>query len=293
MLIAFLGSEPYAHSNDFLAPFWGSDISPSLDGDFRASLQLDQFTEFDMEGARFPFGRKSDTCAIYCETIGFNTLQIAKRFRRLPSVDVSMAGFAGAAHDGLTRFLQNDYSHAKNGLPPVPRDGEKQGVLFGVSLEANRAILPGRILFAGGGAGVNNVYCELYAHAGAATNRFFLHDSLFGLKYSATNRAGAALPARESLVAGQRYFRKLSPFHNVTQVEAGLCAKVYGIPIEFSWRGSYSTGIFRNAGGDGPEGMFLEGLKTVIWKFSFERYNDDLNGTDYGPSYGVKATFTN
>jgi hypothetical protein len=76
------------------------------------------------------------------------------------------------------------------------------------------------------------------------------------------------------------------------QAEAGMYTNLFGIPIEFSWRSGYSSGVFINQDQDRPEGMWLEGLKTVIWKFSFERYNDALNGTDYGPTYGVKMSFS-
>jgi hypothetical protein len=280
-----------ATSNDFLVPFWGSDLTPAEKTGWRASLQLDQFTELDNDTARFPLGRKTDTCGYYCETIGFNTVQATRTFPWRRDLRLSAGGFLGVANDGLTEFLQNRYSHRRNGIASVPRQGVREGILFGASLEADRDLIP-EWLFGGLGLLANNVYYEAFSHAGLILRRQPLFGSRVGIKYSAVTRLEVLAPAREFLAAGRPYFRTLAPAVGTGQAEAGLYATVWGIPVEFSWRGGYSSGVFLNQDGDRPEGMWLEGLKTVIWKFSFERYNDALNGTDYGPTYGVKASFS-
>lgn len=290
-VLASLAPLAVASSNDFLAPFWGSDLSPAETTGWRGSLQLDQFTELNNDTLRFPLGRKTDDCEYYCETIGFNTIQATKTFLWRRDTRLSAGGFLGLANDGLTEFLQNEYSHRKNGIAPVPRQGERQGVLFGASLEADRDLVR-RWAFGGIGIVSNNVYHEAYLHSGLILQRQPLFGTRIGIKYAAVARLGFPMVSREFLVGGKPYFTKLSPIVGGGQAEAGMYASLFGIPIEFSWRGGYSTGIFLNRDRGGPEGMWLEGLKTVIWKFSFERYNDALNGTDYGPTYGVKASFS-
>lgn len=287
----FLAALAAASSNDFLVPFWGSDLTPVESTGWRASLQLDQFTELDNDTLRFPLGRKTDDCDYYCETIGFNTLQATRTIPWRSNLRLSMGGFLGVANDGLTEFLQNDYSHKLNGIAPVPRQGESKGVLFGASLEADRDFIPGWV-FGGMGFLANNVYHEAFLHSGLRLQRQPLFGTRVGIKYSAVIRLEILRPSREFLIAGKRYFPALSPAVGTAQAEAGMYTRLFGIPLEFSWRGEYSTGVFINQDRDRPEGMWLEGLKTVIWKFSFERYNDALNGTDYGPTYGVKMSFS-
>lgn len=280
-----------ASSNGFLVPFWGGDVLPDDSIGWRASLQLDQFTELDKDTLRFPLGRKTGDCEHYCETIGFNTLHGTRVLPCRHDLRLTVGAFLGLAGDGLTEFLQNDYSHRKNGVARVPRQGEKKGILFGASLEADRDLVP-KWVFGGMGILVNNVYREGYLHSGLILQRQPLFGSRFGIKYAAIMRVDILSPAREFLVSGKRYFPALAPVVGMGQGEAGMYASLFGIPIEFSWRGGYSSGIFINQDRNRPEGMWLEGLKTVIWKFSFERYNDALNGTDYGPTYGVKLSFS-
>ena len=290
-LISIVG----ASSNDFLVPFWGSELNPVDRVGWRTSLQLDQFTEFNNDTLRFPLSRKTTNCDDYCETIGFNTLQGTKTFLWQQNRRLSIGAFLGLADDGLTEFLQNEYSHKKNGIARVPREGEKTGVLFGSSLEANGDFIP-RWVFVGMGLLVNNVYQEAYLHSGLILQRQPLFatrfGTRFGIKYSAISRLEFIGTSQEFLISGKRYFSNLFPIVGMGQVEAGIYATLFEIPIEFSWRGGYSSGVFINNDKGGPEGMWLEGLKTVIWKFSFERYNDALNGTDYGPTYGVKINFS-
>jgi hypothetical protein len=287
----FLAAIAAASSNDFLVPFWGSDLGPAESIGWRASLQLDQFTEFDKDTLRFPLGRKTGDCDYYCETIGFNTLQGTRSIRWRKDLRLSVGAFLGLADDGLTEFLQNEYSHKRNGVAGVPRQGERKGILFGASLEADRDFIP-TWMFGGIGFLANNVYHEAFIHSGLILQRQPLFGTRFGIKYSAVTRLGILVPSREFLISGTRYFPSLFPVVGMGQAEAGVYANVFGIPIEFSWRGGYSSGVFINQDRDEAEGMWLEGLKTVIWKFSFERYNDALNGTDYGPTYGVKMNFS-
>jgi hypothetical protein len=289
--LVFLAAPAAASSNDFLVPFWGSDLTPIADIGWRVSVQLDQFTELNNDTLRFPLGRKTDDCDYYCETIGFNTLQATRTIAWRPNLRLSMGGFLGVANDGLTEFLQNDYSHRLNGIAGVPRQGEREGVLFGVSLEADRDLVPGWV-FGGMGMLANNVYHEAFLHSGLILQRQPLFGTRFGIKYSAVSRLEILRPSPEYVVSGKRYFPILSPAVGTAQAEAGMYTHLFGIPLEFSWRGECSTGVFINQDRDRPEGMWLEGLKTVIWKFSFERYNDALNGTDYGPTYGVKMSFS-
>ena len=278
-------------SNDFLAPFWGGDLSPADTSSWRVSLQLDQFTELDKDSLRFPLDRKTDDCDHYCETIGFNTLQATHTSPWRHAGRLSIGAFFGIADDALTGFLQNEYSHKRKDVAPVPRQGEREGILFGGSLEVNRDFIPGWI-FGGMGLLINNVYHEAYVHSGLMGRKQPLFGKQFGIKYAATARLDAIRPSREFLIAGRRYFPSLFPMVGMGQAEAGLYGSLFGIPLELSWRGGYSTGVFLNQDSGGPEGMWLEGLKTVIWKFSFERYNDALSGTNYGPTYGVKVGFS-
>jgi hypothetical protein len=288
--VVSLATSAFAMSNDFLVPFWGSELSPADTTSWRISLQLDQFTELDKDSLRFPLDRKTDDCEQYCQTIGFNTLQATHTFQWRGADRLSAGSFFGIADDAFTGFLQNGYSHRRNNVASVPRQGEREGILFGASLEANWDFTPGWI-FGGMGLLVNNVYHEAYFHSGLIGRKQPLFGTLFGIKYSATTRLGAILPSREFLFAGRRYFPSLFPIVGMGQAEGGLYGSLFGISLELSWRGGYSTGVFLNQDTGAPEGMWLEGLKTVIWKFSFERYNDALNGTDYGPTYGVKLSF--
>lgn len=290
VLALLLAASASAASLDFLAPFWGSELAPVLTPAYRASLSLDQFTELDNERRRFPLDRRSDTCEAYCETIGFNTLQVTRTWTARNGWLLTAGGFAGAAHDGLTEFLQNEYSHKRAGVAPVPREGVREGILFGAVAEAHKPFLP--YAWLGGGLAWNNAYGEAFLQAATGERRRTWGEWKFGFKAAATGRAGALVPSREYLVAGTRYFDRLHPLLTVAQGEAGIVWRPWGVPLEFSWRGSYSTGAFVDPETDKPAGMWLEGLKTVIWKFSFERYNDALNGTDYGPTYGVRAAWT-
>lgn len=291
LVVIYWNGLTFAASTDILVPFWGSDLSPIDNIGWRIALQLDQFTELNNDTLRFPIGRKTNDCDYYCETIGFNTVQGTRTLQLQNDFRLSIGMFLGVANDDLTEFLQNDYSHRKNGIDPVPRQGVREGILAGTSLEVDRDIIS-KWLFGGTGLLLNNVYHEWFLHSGLKLQRQSLFDSKFGLKYSTTMRLSFISNSREYLITGKPYFSILSPIIATGQAEIGLYTSLFNVPIEFSWRGGYSSGVFINQDRDKPEGMWLEGLKTVIWKFSFERYNDALNGTDYGPTYGVKMDFT-
>lgn len=261
LALLFASSAPAA-SLDFLAPFWGSELAPVLNPGSRAALSLDQFTELDNERRRFPLDRADDTCEAYCETIGFNTLQATRTWTARDGWLLTAGGFAGAAHDGLTEFLQNEYSHKRAGVAPAPREGVREGILFGIAAEAYQPFLP--YAWLGGGLAWNNAYGEAYLQAATGERRRTWGEWKYGFKAAATARAGALVPSREYLLAGTRYFDRLHSVHALAQAEAGLVWKPWGIPLEFSWRGSYSTGAFVDPETERPVGMRLEGLKTVI-----------------------------
>jgi hypothetical protein len=173
-------------------------------------------------------------------------------------------------------------------ITSVPRDGESKGGLFGISGEVNQNFGKVSTAFYGFGSLLNNTYSELYVHSGLWQNKFNVYKEIFGLKYSLTTRLGILYPHKEYFFFGDNYFSKLSIVNNTSQIEGGIFVNIFNITIELSWMASYSTGAFLANKTNKPFGMFLEGIKTKIWKFSFERYNDSLNGTDYGPSYGIK-----
>jgi hypothetical protein len=281
-----------AGSNDFLAPFWGSDLSPTQAESTRFTLQIDQFTELNNDSIPFPFKEKQADCGLYCETIGFNQVSISKTRAFKRSSTITLGAFAGIANDAFSEYLQNDYSHARNHIAPVPRDGVSTGKLFGLSAEVNSTAKEFSKLFYGSGMLLNNTYAEVYLHSGLWRDRLGIYENHFGIIYSLTTRCGLISPIRENVFSGKYYFPRLSFYNSTSQLEGGVFVSLWKIPLEFSWRGNFSTGVFLNEHTDKVVPMFTEGLRTRIWKFSFERYNDALNGTDYGPTYGIKMNFT-
>ncbi len=278
-------------SNDFLAPNWGSDISPSEINGTRITLQVDQFTEYNNDTIPFPFKEKQTTCELYCRTIGFIHAGISHTFESKSDLKVNIGGLFGIANDAISEYLQNDYRHARDEIGTVPRDGVREGVLYGVSGELNRAIANFTAAFYGVGTLVNNTYSEVYIHSGLWNNTYDIIKKVAGLKYSLTTRLGIHVPMKEFLFSGEKYFQELFSASHTTQIETGIFINIRKIPVAFSWRASYSTGMFKNEKTGHPVGIFFEGLKTQIWKFSLERYNDSLNKTDYGPTYGIKLNF--
>lgn len=274
-----------------LVPFWGGRIVPDSKPGPAISLDLHQFTEFDTDTARYGSLRGTDS-SWYHRTIGFNTLSAAQAFgwkstESCTTYVVANIGL-GVADDGLTEFLQNDYTHERNGVPPVPRGDVEDGPLAMAGIRMTLRPRSGTGYFLAG-VELSNIVHDIHMGAGIAELELF---RILGTRIllDAGLQMGILRNARKYGFGKSRYFPKTTTQYLDHQMALGFSTKVFGIPVAGEAGYLASSGMFVSYDGTALRELF-EYTRFRIWKIVLEKSNDGFNAKDFGPTYGVRLIY--
>jgi len=274
-----------------LVPFWGGRIVPELRSGPSVSLDLHQFTEFDPDTSRYGSKRGTDS-SWYHSTIGFNMLsaQHGLGWKSWESCTTRVVGNLGLgiANDGLTEFLQNEYTHKRNGDPPVPRSNVEEGPLAaaGVAMILRPRANPGYFL---AGTELSNIVLDV--HMGLGIAGFELLD-IQGTRIllDAGLQVGLLRNAPKFGFGKARYFPATTTQYLDHQMALGFSSSLFGIPIAGEAGYLATSGMFVSYEGKNMAELF-EYTRLRIWKIVLEKSNDGFNGKDFGPTYGVRLIY--
>lgn len=285
---AFLSSTLYGN---VLAPFWGGRIVPDSKPGPTISLDLHQFTEFDPDTTRYGSLRGTDS-SWYHSTIGFNTLSAAQEFgwKSTESCTASVVASIGlgVADDRLTEFLQNDYTHERNGVPPVPRGNVEDGPLAMAGIQMILRPRSGTGYFLAG-VELSNIVHDVHMGVGIAELELFRFSGT-RILLDAGLQMGVLRNARKFGFGESRYFPKTTTQYLDHQMAIGFSTAVLGIPVAAEAGYLASSGLFTSYDGSAL-GELFEYSRVRIWKIVLEKSNDGFNGKDFGPTYGVRLIY--
>jgi hypothetical protein len=280
-------------------PHWGGGIVPSDRPELRLALDINRFTQFSKTGTQYNEIE---------ETTGFQlgSLSWTENTPAYPDLFFNFTAGAGYSGDEPSNWLQNDYIHDIINNLPVPVGNVYESVeyaasgsltnwwtgptLFG-SGEAPDTTGWRTRFFVGAGAATSTIYHEAFGQVGGT---LLIPDTFLGGRH-----VRMTVVDRPCWITGGNAYPVLSDFSNVTQVQLGLVPpsvdsdnpvlQFLGNP-EFGLMVSYDTGFFERAGR--PIDTWFAGFY-VQWAtgLRFETWNDIANGTDFGPTYGLRISF--
>ncbi|MFO0981933.1 MAG: hypothetical protein U1E76_09360 [Planctomycetota bacterium] len=288
----------------------------------RLTAALNRFTQLNGDGRRF-----NDIQ----ETSGFNLLTLSWTGEVLapapwPRFTYTFDAGGGWSADEPTEFLQNDYLHHLVGIRPVPVGRTREAAEFLGGLCANAWFghsephrgdddEPARAVwlegFAGTGFSTSTLYHELFAQAGGS-----LYLAPLDTRLSVLDRAAWPYPSDA--------FEQVSIFSNVIQAGVSYRRQSYYLGrsgslrdlldtvlqarnlLPWNWPGvlhdligrpevgvwlTHDTGLFLDDAGRPIDTWF--GSLRIDWAtgLRLETWNDVVNATDFGPTYGVQLSF--
>ena len=297
---------------------WGACQYPVAHAEERLVLQFHRFTEFDGENRAHPSG--------IAETAGFNLASLALTRELVRDLDhrftYTLEVGGGWSAEQPTEYLQNDYLHKLRDLPIVPVGGTRTQTEFTAGGALNYWLgtdEPHRDRhhgdhdgsrwqgFVGAGLVTSTLFHESFAHAGGS---WLLPGR--NVRFSALDRV--------SWPYGGDAYPEVAPFTNVVQLgvayvpdnfylgPSGSLREVWNdfFQLENLWPdrwlstlhtliarpevGVYATwdsGLFVKPDDDPIDTGFVSLRFDWATGLRFELWNDMLNGTDYGPSYGL------
>lgn len=306
VLVAAAGVGAQAPNPD---PHWGANAFPEARTALRFSLSANRFTEFDGErgepgaGVAQPGRFPSDLG--YTTGFQLGTFTWTDRVKGAPNLTYSLALGAGWSADEPTRTLQNDVLHWLKEIEPVPVGATRSGfeMVTGCSVTWWSDPVPrvpaeelggaGRFgVFSGAGVSAGTLYQEAEVHGGlyAQTRRF----DMLGLGISRGALRGGLL-VRGSAHAPGDAFREVSDFGVLAQAEVTWVPDalqvqpwyLLGAPslgVTLSW----DSGLFEDFRDSDPIDVWFWSVRAE-WPngLRVETWNDMLNGTDFGPTFGV------
>lgn len=312
-LLACLARPAMAQTNSALASHWGALAFPSFQRGWQGGVTFLSFTELDGEGRKFG-SVSGDSLGPdpYPETVGFNLFSLAYANHLNPEA-TELANMLyryglslGVNGDGLTGHYQNEILHrAYRDFAPVPRDGVRCEGDWGpgcldYSLDGeilyrftdleleDRLRFSASSFFTGAGMSLGSAAWEGYLHFGLGDFPTLISTPWFGLRVASAARLGGVIqnPVRERW--GRPVFREFASGY--WQIQGGVRAlfgeRIYPVVIGNFF--TYHTGFWRDAAGRPMDNLFWT-LTIDIDQLYFETFNDMLGGTDFGPTFGVRA----
>ena len=205
----------------------------------------------------------------------------------------------GPTRNQPSEYLQNDFVHDRLfDIPQVPVGAKRKETDFTLSGSITRwGELPGqrRVLFLSGGGQTGSLYQELFARGGfrrwspvktieylSGTHDGWVADLFRPLRLSGMGRAG-------------RLFNGAA-FHDLANHSfAAQGSLSYGWYDEKTFRplfeveigATIDSGMFNGNQGNALEESFWT-IAIRAHPFTFETWNDQLSGQDFGPTYGGK-----
>ncbi len=263
------------------------DQTPLLD----AGYTLNRFTEFNAARHRYNEIR---------ETAGFNfaTLSWTHFPSRFDGWSTNLTVGAGPTRDQPSRAIQNEGVHRWLGFERVPVGTLRDATDFMLDGSVTRwAAVLGRprTAFAGAGLSAGSLYQEVFARIGV--RRLALAD-LVGVDPAETSPLAivlrsvrfSALGRYSRLWSGAAY-REVAPESFLVQASMSI-GDYRGDPsrplweIEFTY--TVDSGLFVASNGSTIEEQFAS-VALRVGFFTFETWNDSINGQDKGPTYGGKV----
>lgn len=319
ILLVSLAAAAAVHSQTSLSlgSHWGALTFPSFQRGWQGGLAFLSFTEYDSDGLKYGLtaGDSGETLPDPSpETVGFNWVSLAYANHLNPEATelANMmyrygAGF-GLNGDMLTEHYQNEIIHrAYRDFPTVKRDGVRCGDEDGFGLKCLDYSLNGEILyrftnleledrlrfsasqfFSGAGLSLSSVAWEGYLQFGLAEFPTLIHTPWFALRVASAARIGGVLKDPFSDNFGKPMFGRLAPGYSMVQggVQTRFGEKVY--PIILGNYFTYHSGYWLDDRGRPIATQFWT-LTIDIDQLYFETFNDMPSGTDFGPTFGVRA----
>jgi hypothetical protein len=259
-------------------------------------MTFNRFTEFDGAGRRFN--------AIE-ESAGFNfaTVSWTERIKALPGWNTNLTGGVGPTHADPTLYLQNDFAHRLVGNHSVPADQQREQIDFMINGSATRWIkLFGEreVGFVGVGFATGSLYHEAFGRAGL--RRLSLADLLEPVvgqntllrgfsrfvRFSGMGQYGRLFGGSaygDSVLADQAYVGQGS-----VSIADYADNEVDPPPWELEFAVTFDSGLFATPAGHSIRRSF--GSIALRFPYGFvETWNDELGGTDSGPTYGFQIMF--
>lgn len=272
---------------------WGALDFPDQEPLLTTGLSIFRFTEFNGEGKRFNGIR---------ETIGLNLITTSWTRHWSNSLEgwsTNLTFGIGPTRNQPSESLQNDFVHERlYDIPQVPVGAKRKETDFTLSGSITRwGELPGQrqVLFLGGGGQTGSLYQELFARGGfrrwspvktidylSGPHNGWVADLFRPLRLSGMVRAG-------------RLFNGAA-FHDLANHSfAAQGSLSYGWYDEKTFRplleveigATIDSGMFNGNQGNSLEESFWT-IAIRAHPFTFETWNDQLSGQDFGPTYGGK-----
>jgi hypothetical protein len=275
------------------APFihWGALSYPDQAPTLEMGLSLFRFTEFNGEGERF---NGID------ETIGINFITFSWTEHLTDTFENWSTNFTlgiGPTRNQPTEWLQNDFIHdGLWGIPTVPVEDTRKETDFAISGSLTHwweVSGQKRILYLSGGGQSGSLFHEIFARTG-----FRRWAPLKTIEYLNGNQEGifASLfrPLRLSGMVRASRVATGAAFHDLANATYSAQGSIsYGWYdektlhpwFEVEIGATIDSGLFNGEMGDSLEERFWTAALRA-YPFTFETWNDQLNGKDYGPTYG-------
>lgn len=274
---------------------WGALSYPDQASELSIGLSLFRFTEFNGEGERFNGIN---------ETIGINFITFSWTEHFTDTFENWSTNFTlgvGPTRNQPTEWLQNDFIHdGLYGIPTVPVEDTRKETDFAISGSLTHWWeIPGqkRILYLSGGGQSGSLFHEIFARTG-----FRRWAPLKTIEYLNGNQEGilASLfrPLRLSGMVRASRIATGAAFHDLANATYAAQGSVsYGWYDEKTLRpwfeveigATIDSGLFNGELGDSLEERFWTAALRA-YPFTIETWNDQLNGKDYGPTYGGRLT---
>lgn len=307
--------KPEAQTSHSLGSHWGALTFPSFQRGWQGGLSFLTFTEYDSEGRKYGVTPRDSGETLpdpSPETVGFNVFSLAyanhlnPEATELANMMYRYGASFGINGDLLTEHYQNEIIHrAYRDFPPVRRAGVRCDEDFG--LKCLDYSLNGEILyrftnleleerlrfsasqfFSGAGLSLSSVALDGYLQFGLAEFPTLVRTPWFSLRVASIARIGGILKDPFSDHFGKPMFRNLAPGYYLVQggLQTRFGEKVY--PILIGNYFTYHSGFWTDDRGRPIPTQFWT-LTIDIDQLYFETFNDMLGGTDFGPTFGVRA----
>ena len=274
---------------------WGALSYPDQASELSIGLSLFRFTEFNGEGERF-----NDIN----ETIGLNFITFSWTEHLTDIFQNWSTNFTlgvGPTRNQPTEWLQNDFIHdGLYGIPTVPVEDKRKETDFAISGSLTHWWeISGqkRIIYLSGGGQSGSLFHEIFARTG-----FRRWAPLKTIEYLNGNQEGifASLfrPLRLSGMVRASRVATGAAFHDLANATYSAQGSIsYGWYdektlhpwFEVEIGATIDSGLFNGEMGDSLEERFWTAALRA-YPFTIETWNDQLNGKDYGPTYGARLT---
>lgn len=301
---------------------WGTSIYAVAHAEERFSLETYRFTQFSSTGSQHP-SQIQETAGINLSKLSITREMMIDRKNRLTW---TLEGGVGLSNDQPSEWLQNDYLHAIRHLDKVPVGQRRNATEFVAAgalnywigtQEPHKPHDSGQDTawryeaFAGAGLATGTLYSESFAHAGGALWQRDANTRVSLLARTSWPDGGQAYPRTANwnnlvqlgvsyvpsdyylgadgtarTITGELFQRKnLNPLNWPSALHTLIGRPECG--LYFTW----DSGFFATPAGSEIDTQFISLRFDWPTGMRMETFNDMLNGTDYGPSFGMLVSW--